>query len=321
MAFPEFTRGLHDIGNGHFAFLQPDGGWGWNNTGLITDGDQTLLVDTMYDEHLTGEMLDEVQRRLGITAKDIDRVVNTHANGDHTYGNRCVCHAEIITSRASADEFDALTPATMLGIMAHATGEGLSAKFLRHAFGSFDFAGVQLTGPTMTFSGQLDLKVGDKPVTILEVGPAHTQGDILVHSPTDKVVYTGDILFIDSTPIIWAGPVSNWVKAIDWILENPDIDIVVPGHGPVCDKARARELRGYLVYIDTEARKRYDAGMSPVDACFDIALSDYASWGDAERIVLNIDSLYKGYSGQPTGTGLMDLVDLMARIRHDLGRL
>jgi hypothetical protein len=44
-----YSKGLHDLGRGCFAYLQPDGSWGWSNAGLVTDGDQTLLVDTLFD--------------------------------------------------------------------------------------------------------------------------------------------------------------------------------------------------------------------------------------------------------------------------------
>ena len=53
----QYTNGLHDIGHGCFAYLQPDGSWGWSNAGLVTDGDQTLLVDTLFDLPLTAQML------------------------------------------------------------------------------------------------------------------------------------------------------------------------------------------------------------------------------------------------------------------------
>ena len=49
MAKWQYTKGLHDLGNGCFAYLQPDGSWGWSNAGLIADRDQTLLVDTLFD--------------------------------------------------------------------------------------------------------------------------------------------------------------------------------------------------------------------------------------------------------------------------------
>ena len=53
----QFTPGLHDIGNGAFAYLQPDGGWGLSNAGLIVDGEECVLVDTLFDLHRTEAML------------------------------------------------------------------------------------------------------------------------------------------------------------------------------------------------------------------------------------------------------------------------
>jgi len=84
----EFTKGLHDLGRGAYAYLQPSGTWGYSNAGLIIDGDQSLLVDTLFDETLTAEMLGVMQDATGFGADRIGVVVNTHSNGDHTFGNR-----------------------------------------------------------------------------------------------------------------------------------------------------------------------------------------------------------------------------------------
>ena len=53
MAGWQYRKGLQDIGNGCFAWLQPDGGWGFSNSGLISDGGETLLVDTLIDRKST----------------------------------------------------------------------------------------------------------------------------------------------------------------------------------------------------------------------------------------------------------------------------
>jgi cyclase len=53
----KFEKGLSDLGNGVYAYLQPDGSWGWSNAGLVADGEESLLVDTLFDLHLSGEML------------------------------------------------------------------------------------------------------------------------------------------------------------------------------------------------------------------------------------------------------------------------
>ena len=94
-----YTKGLHDLGNGVYAYLQPDGSWGWSNAGLIAEGEKSLLVDTLFDLALTQEMLNAMSEATK-AATSIDILVITHANGDHCYGNQLVRGAEIIASKA-----------------------------------------------------------------------------------------------------------------------------------------------------------------------------------------------------------------------------
>ncbi|MEZ5954031.1 MAG: MBL fold metallo-hydrolase [Hyphomonas sp.] len=315
----EFTRGLKDIGNGLYAWLQPDGGWGWSNAGLIVDGDQSLLVDTLFDMHLTRDMLAAMADASGVKADNIDTIVNTHANGDHCHGNGCCPQAEIIASEASAKEMAELPP-TMLAQFKQAGAQlGPAGAFFAEVFAPFDFDAVEERLPTQTFTGRMDLKVGDKAVELHEVGPAHTGGDVIVHVPGDRAVYTGDILFIDGTPIMWAGPVKNWINACEKIIAM-DADVIVPGHGPITDNHGVRRVADYLAYVDAEARKRYDAGMSVRDAAFDIALGDFSTWGDAERIAVNVDTLYREYRGDGVVSSPLELFGLMRDLRDSQRR-
>lgn len=310
----EYTKGLKDIGNGLYAWLQPDGGWGWSNAGLIRDGEASLLVDTLFDMALTREMLDAMADATGIGADKIGTIVNTHANGDHCHGNGCCPQAEIIASEASAKEMAEVPPAMLAQFKKMGAQLGPAGSYFADIFAPFDFENVDERTPTQTFSGTLDLKVGDKDVKLIEVGPAHTGGDVLVHVPGDKAVFTGDILFIDGTPLMWAGPVANWIRACETIIAM-DVDVIVPGHGPLTDKAGVRRVADYLAFVDREARGRFDAGMSVREAALDIALGDYASWGDAERIAVNLDSLYREYRGDGKVTPVIDLFALMAEVR------
>src|ERR1700738_5586193 len=97
----QYTKGLHDLGTGCFAYLHPDGSWGFSNAGLIVDGDQTLLIDTLFDLALTDEMLGQMRAAVP-AAKSIGRLVNTHANGDHPFGKPLVAGAESLAPRACA---------------------------------------------------------------------------------------------------------------------------------------------------------------------------------------------------------------------------
>ena len=60
---------LHDIGNGVYAYLLPNGSWGWSNAGLICDGEESLLVDTLFDEVLTADMLATMKAATDVAAR------------------------------------------------------------------------------------------------------------------------------------------------------------------------------------------------------------------------------------------------------------
>src|SRR5215472_14447804 len=295
-----YTRGLHDLGNGHYAYLQPDGSWGLSNAGLVTYAGQSLLVDTLFDLRLTAQMLDAM-RRATPAAASIGVLVNTHSNGDHTFGNRLAGGARIVASRRCAEDMVGVGPARLAAMMRGAKegALGLTGSYLERIFGRFDFAGIdQYVLPTDTFDGSLDLQVGEKLVRLVEVGPAHTAGDVIVHVPADRVVYTADILFIGIHPVVWAGPVANWVRALDMVLDL-DAEVIVPGHGPIPTRQQVIDLRAYWEHLLGECGSRLAAGQPVAEAAHDLARGPYADWGEAERLIVNVQTIYRELSGQP----------------------
>ena len=282
-----YTLGLHEIAEGTHAYLQPDGGWGWSNAGLIVGDGASLLVDTLFDLRITQRMLDHMAP---FTASaPIGSVVNTHANGDHCYGNSLVKGANIIASAATAHEMTEVPPA-MLAALNKAPGE--VGELFRHFFGEFEFDGIEMALPTETFTGEHSFDVGGRRIDLVEVGPAHTAGDTIVFVPDARTVYTGDILFIGGTPIVWAGPLDNWIAACD-LINAADVETVVPGHGPVTDKAGVTSVRDYLVYVRDQATERFNDGMDAWDAARDIALGGFGTWGEFGRIAVNVDTVYR----------------------------
>ncbi len=256
-----YVKGLHEVADGVWAYLQPDGGWGWSNAGLVTSDGVSLLVDTLFDLRLTAEML-EAMRRTTAAAERIGTVVNTHANGDHCYGNALVAGSEIVSTVRCAEEMGQLPASTMAAMVRAAPSLGPAGEFMARIFAPFSFDDVPLTLPSRTFEGRLDLLVGERSVSLLEMGPAHTAGDAVVHLPAEDVVFTGDILFHGGHPIVWAGPVANWIAACDRILAL-EPTVVVPGHGPLATATAVAELKGYFEYLTTEARVRFDGGLTP----------------------------------------------------------
>jgi cyclase len=309
-----FAKGLFQVGTSSHAYLIPDGDWGASNAGLIVDGDQSLLVDTLFDLRMTADML-KAMADAHPAARRIDTLVNSHADGDHTFGNELVGGARIIASRGTFEEFHKLGPQQLHDIIVNADQLGEGARFIAEHMGpdKFDFSKITLVEPTETYERDLTLKIGDKLVELHNVGPAHTRGDTLVHVVEDRVVYTGDVLFIGVHPAIWDGSVEGWIAACDRILAM-DVDVVVPGHGPVTDKAGVADFRRYLVMLVAESTKRHNAGMTVEEAALDIVLgAPFADWVSPERIAGSVNFLFRNWGSPHATDSVLERFAMIAR--------
>lgn len=169
--------------------------------------------------------------------------------------------------------------------------------------------------PSRTFERQLTLHVGGKTVELIEVGPAHTKGDTMIYLPEERVLFAGDVLFIGGHPILWEGPASNWLRALERIQEL-DPQVIVPGHGPITDKQGVARLADYFVALSAEVEKRFEAGMGPIEASRDLGLEGFDEWGDPERLAVNVDSIFRELKGEAEKTDVIELFARMAAL-HD----
>lgn len=310
-----YTNGPHDLGGDCHAWLLPEGRWGESNTGLIRGRDESLLVDTHLDLAHTAEMLEAFA---GLTSgHPVRTVVNTHSDGDHWFGNQLVAGpgVDIIASAAAAELMTADGAAELAELWVREDEVG---QFVRDVAGSFDPSGITATSPTRTFSGSLTLDVGGQEVRLVEVGPAHTPGDVIVHVPDAKVLFSGDILFIGAAPLVWEGPLSRSVAACDVILDL-DLVAIVPGHGPVTDKAGVQQVRDYLTYVESEATKRFEAGLTVEEAMTSIDLGAMADMSEHERIAANVLNVYEELDpSRPRATRLEQFTH-MSHLYHATG--
>jgi cyclase len=316
-----FETGLTEVAPGTFAWLQPNGDLGESNAGLVVGEGESALVDTLWDVRLTRRMLDAMSE---LTASNpITHVVNTHSDGDHWWGNQLVVNARRITSRASAQvmahELDG--PARLEGFRRMgkllAAGSNLPlprrlrartrtfGSYIADIFEPYDFTEVEATPASESFDERLELDVAGRRLELIVVGPAHTPGDLIVWLPEERVVFAADIAFVGVTPIMWAGPLANWLRALETIAAL-EPDVVVPGHGPVCTIAELGPTARYLRWLEAAARPRFANGASPSAAAEAIATSadfrrqEWANWIAPERIVVNCHILAREARGEPT---------------------
>ena len=235
--------------------------------------------------------------------------MNTHANGDHWFGNSELVarRRDQLASAPTAAEMATSGPDLLLGLLRQ---DGAVGRFARHIFAPFDFDGITPTLATRTFERELTLDVGGTQVQVLNLGPAHTGGDSVVYVPSARTLYAGDLLFIGGTPIGWAGPISNWIRACQVMLDL-DAEIIVPGHGPVTDAAGVRGVMDYLEFVEHEAAERHRRGMTPQEAMRDISLGRFAELDERGRLAQNILAVY--YELDP-GLERVDTLEVFRRI-------
>lgn len=290
-----YERGLVQVGPTTFAFLQPDGSWGWSNAGLIVGDDGAVLVDTFFDLPNTHELLAAVR---SATDRPIRTVVNTHHNPDHCFGNQLVEGATIVGHRRCRDLLlETASPALLAGLK-DAPDEPGAVGYLKRAFAPFDFSGIEVVPPTVTFEDKLSLFIDDAEIRLEYFGPCHTLGDISVWVPGERVLFAGDLAFIGSTPLVWEGSLLNWIATIEQLLAL-EPEVIVPGHGPVTDAEGLRSMERYLRHVVSEGSKLKDAGLTPNDAAREIDLGPYAEWKDSERLIMNLMRLWLELEGRP----------------------
>ncbi len=303
-----YTAGLHELAPGCHAYLQPSGSWGLSNCGLVHDRGTALLFDTQFTLARTQTLIDTITRALPGTV--IDTVVNSHPNGDHTWGNQAFPQAKLISSAATATGLcEEIGPQAMTAMRDNSDPATAAGRYMRSYFGQFDFAGITLTPATETFTGRTTVRNGGLDVDLIEVGPAHTDGDVIAVVPARKVVFAGDILFVGDHPVMWSGPIGNWITACDLILAS-GATTIIPGHGPVTDPRGVREFKGYLEHVAEQVSVLFGLGVPFDEAAARIPLDRYRGWGHPERLIITVGNEYRQL-GRPVTGGREALISRM----------
>jgi len=275
------------------------------NSGLINCGGG-MVVDTQSELPHARKMIE----LFSTVWKDTPKYVGlTHEDIDHVGGNQLFAGADIIAHRSIAERMptvaDPKETQKLLGAVEHLPTR-LLLEGLHHGAEAiavqlaedYDFDGVELVLPTTVFDDRYELDLDGTVVEMIHVGPCHQMGDTIVHVPAEGVVFAGDIIFHESTPMGWVGTYDSFFKALDLII-SLDPKAIVPGHGPVCGIDGAKEMKEYFQYVRTESRKCFDDGMSSLDAAKKIDFGPYGSWKAPARLYLNVERAYREFRNEP----------------------
>jgi glyoxylase-like metal-dependent hydrolase (beta-lactamase superfamily II) len=272
---------------------------GQSNSGFVDRGGG-LVVDTFWDLPHTRRLIDLYA---SVAPEPARRLVNTHHNGDHCWGNQLFADAEIWGHRECAVRMTREAPPQLLVDLCAMDAPPSSLAGFVDELRAFDFAGIEVTPPDHLIDGDTTLDLDGSVAELCYVGPAHTAGDVAVWLPDEGALFAGDVLFHQCTPVGWEGTFATWIAALER-LEALGPAVVVPGHGPVCGVEGLTELRGYLIYVRAEAAVHHAAGRTTLEAAERIDLAPFEGWAEPERLAFQVHRAYRELDGLPWDTPL-----------------
>lgn len=281
----EWRTGLVPVAKDTYAYIQASGRAGISNAGLIVGPDRAIVLDTLATTPMAMDFIAGIRR---VTDRPVNEVLLTHHHVDHILGIQNFLPARVICHARCRQEIIA-------------NGMDLPERWAkRRPQFAAGLTGIRVCLPDETFEDRVTFYLGERVVEFFHPGvPAHTAGDAMLHLPAERVLFAGDIFFYRVVPAGFQGHIGNWIKVIDRVLAMEDVDVVVPGHGPVGTKRELTETRDCLALIYEAARRAFDRGQTPEEAWHALDLGPFADWADAEeRATEDIRRCYQEFRGE-----------------------
>ncbi|MEU5302708.1 MBL fold metallo-hydrolase [Streptomyces noursei] len=288
-----------------WAWVRDSTNWGVSNAGVVSSQGVALLFDTQFTLDATRTMLREIDR--ATSGSRIETVVVSHQNGDHTWGNQLLPGREIITSAASADHLcHEITP-EQLTQLSRARGTDSTSRYAARHFGDFDFSGITVVGPTRTFTGREERRVGDVTVELIDLGPGHSAGDVALWVPGDGIVFAGDALFQGGHMIVWSGSLAACVQSVDTLLAT-GAEVFVPGHGALMERGEVIAFRDGLTRVQEAATAHAKGGLSLDEAAARVHAEFAGGLAHPER-------LFTATAGAYADAGALEPLEVLELVR------
>ncbi len=282
-----------------YVFVQPALVW-YSTAGVIVGERDVIVVDSLTNEAMARSLLAEIRK---VTDKPIRFLINTHAHPDHVYTNHLFPTATVVCSQRGREKMREFQ-----------SNQARHEASLARLFPDVDFTGGHVTLPDMAFTGRLSLYQGARELRVIELGPGHSESDVIVHLPAEHLVFCGDLFMNGLPPMPGEGQVAATIANMQ-ALEVLGAETYVAGHGHPGTRMDIERQRSLLESLSSRVRQCFERGLS-----YDEALDTFDDSGFpiafARPTVL---SAYCEWSGRipdsrsESNTNHMQVMSLMAR--------
>ena len=261
----KFTPGTEivELADGMYARLHEN----LTNAGIIIGDEGVMIIDSLRMPSFARDLKDDVKL---ITDKPIKYVLDTHAHWDHSWGN---------------EEFPDSTIIGHKNCYLEMTDPDWNSEWRSKITSSNDPWSseanlVNITPPNLTFETSMSIYIGGRELEILHLGKAHTSGDIFIHVPSEKLVFTGDVIQKERVPYLVDCYANYWLDTDDRVSELP-INKFVSGHGDIGNHDDLMEARAFIHTLVGETKNTIKDGKGKDEAqnqVIDSMTSRFSNW-------------------------------------------
>ena len=274
LSFAQEKPVLQVLTKGVYAFIGVKGN---ANAGFILTEQGVIVVDSQMNEELAQQMLTEIRR---LTPQPVLYVVNTHHHGDHTFANHIYLPTQGIIAHENAFRF----------LQEH--GEEHLRQFAQ-LYGKEQSKGIKVTLPTLTLQDHLTLTYKKRKIEILYLGKGHTEDDLVVYLPEDKILFSGDLVYVGRLPWLGDGNTKSWLRTIEK-LKTLEFESVVPGHGKVGNRKDLLRFERYLTDLRVAVITSMLQGLSLEEMKQTIQIPEYQQdLKYADWLPLHVEKVYR----------------------------
>ncbi|NWG12209.1 MAG: MBL fold metallo-hydrolase [Acidobacteria bacterium] len=284
------------------------------DTGADTNAGIVVLEHgvVVFDTHSTPEAGRELQWKIAtVTSKPILLVINSHFHAHHTHGNQAFGAVPYFVSSGNTrrDILERDLPALNRAVSAaqvqiekmrkqHAlVRDGDARAEIDKRIGArrrlLDrMMQLKIVAPEMTFDDELRIVDGSRVVILRRLGAGHTDGDIVMYLPAEKIAFVGDLFFNAALPGSQDAVLLEWPRTLDELLKI-DAESFVPGHGAVGRREDVRGFAGYLDALKRMVQESLDRGDTLEHLIQGAKVPEkYAGHGSQELFPSNVQKMY-----------------------------
>ena len=293
---------IEKLTNGVYTAIHKNGGYAICNAGIVDLGDKTLLFDCFISPKAARDLKKAAEQ---LTGNDVKYVVNSHFHNDHIRGNQIFPGAEIIATQKTKELIEETEPEELeyekkvvddriKSTQREIEGETDHRKLEEHKMwlGYYkaikeSFSEYKTILPDKIVKDTLVIQGKDRRVILFCRGKGHTESDMVLLLPEDKILFTGDLLFIKNHPWLGDGFVEEWIEYLEE-LKKLNVEQIVPGHGPVGETQNLDKMISYIQTITNLVDDAITNNISKEDLRLTTIPDEFKDWLLSRFFTLNL---------------------------------